>query len=470
MTAVRSQKDREGMPSDITAPMPPERPPGLPFWRTWFRARRNLFAALPHKLYRAWLTEVRTPWYSAYMANQPNLVRRVLVQDPDSFPKSGIVRQSIGDLLGDSVFVTNGETWKRQRRIIDPSFEGGKLRETFRPMLSAAEAMASRLDGLCDGHPHEIEIEASHAAADVIFRTLFSQPIATETAGQIFQAFRKYQLAAPMMSPADLMRLPAWVPRFGPSRIRKRRAAREIRNLLMQFVRKRRCEIQAGTAPQDLATAIMTTRDPVTGDGFGEAEMADQLAIFFLAGHETSASALAWALYLIAHHAEAQDRMFAESAPVFAADPDVSGMRNLGFIKDVFRETLRLYPPVPMMIREAACPVEMRDKKIAPGSPVILSPWHLGRHERIWDRSHEFDPCRWRRQDCKHARREAYIPFSAGPRVCTGAGFAMQEGIIFLGLLTSRFRFTPVKDRVPEPMAHLTVRSRNGIWLKLERR
>ncbi len=238
----------------------------------------------------------------------------------------------------------------------------------------------------------------------------------------------------------------------------------------MQFVRKRWCEIQAGTAPQDLATAIMTTRDPVTGDRFDETEMADQLAIFFLAGHETSASALAWALYLIAHHAEVQDRMFAESAPVFLADSDFSGMRSLGFIKDVFRETLRLYPPVPMMIREAACPVEMRDKKIAPGSPVILSPWHLGRHERIWDRPHEFDPSRWRSQECKHASREAYIPFSAGPRVCTGAGFAMQEGIIFLGLLTSKFRFTPVKDRVPEPMAHLTVRSRNGIWLKVERR
>ena len=358
---------------DYVPPMPPERPDGLPFWRIWLRARRNLFAALPRKLYRAWLTEVRTPWYNSYMPNQPDLVRRILVEEPERFPKSDIVRQTIGDLLGESVFVTNGEKWKRQRRIIDPSFEGGKLRETFVPMLAAAEEMSARLDRLADGQAHEIEIESSHAAADVIFRTLFSQPITTEAATRVFHAFRRYQLAAPMMSPADLMRIPAWFPRLGPSRWKKGRAAREIRTLLMAFVEERRREIDAGTAPQDLSTAIMTTADPVTGDVFDEAEMADQMAIFFLAGHETSASALVWALYLIANCPDVQERMHAEAAPVFAAEPGLSDMKRLGFVKDVFRETLRLYPPVPMMIREATCPVRMRDKDIAPGSPLIVS-------------------------------------------------------------------------------------------------
>ncbi|MEM9060099.1 MAG: cytochrome P450 [Pseudomonadota bacterium] len=449
-----------------TPPMPPERPERLAFWRIWQRARRNLFAALPRKLYRAWLTEVRTPWYNSYMPNQPDLVRRVLVDEPDAFPKSDVVRQTIGDLLGNSVFVTNGETWKRQRRIIDPSFEGGRLRETFGPMLDAGREMAARLDSLATGDPVEIEFETSHAAADVIFRTLFSQPISTEAATRVFHAFRRYQLAAPMLSPADLMRIPSWFPRLGPSRWKKGRAAREIRRLLMAFVEARRTEIDAGSAPRDLATAIMTTSDPVTGDVFDEAEMADQMAIFFLAGHETSASALAWALYLIANSPDIQDRMHAEAAPVFDGDPSLSDMRRLGFVRDVFRETLRLYPPVPMMIREASCPVKMRDKDIAPGSPLIVSPWHLGRHERIWDRPHEFDPDRWRTEAGRKSGREAWIPFSTGPRVCTGAAFGMQEGILLLGLLAARFRFEPVAGKVPEPMAHLTVRSRNGIWLR----
>lgn len=465
-----TQRDTDVPPrARFTPPMAPERPDGIPFWRIWFRAKKNLFAALPHKLYRAWLTEVRTPFYSSYMPNQPDLVRRILVERPDDFPKSEIVRQTIGDLLGQSVFVTNGETWKRQRRIIDPSFEGGKLRQTFDPMLAAANEMAKRLEIRANGQPLEIEFETSHAAADVIFRTLFSKPIAEEAAASVFHAFRRYQLAAPMLSPADLARIGTWFPRVGPSRWRKGRAARRIRRLLMDFVERRRAEIDSGTAPDDLATAIMTTRDPVTGDQFDEAEMADQMAIFFLAGHETSASALAWALYLIAQCPDVQDRMRAEATAVFSGDaPSFRDLRRMPFIRDVFRETLRLYPPVPMMIREATRPEEMRDKTVAPGSPLILSPWHLGRHERLWDHPHVFDPDRWADAKTRETARDAWIPFSTGPRVCTGAGFAMQEGVLILARLVSQFRFRPVDGHVPEPMAHLTVRSRNGIWLAVE--
>lgn len=450
--------------------MPPSRPDGLWFLQIWARARRNLFAALSPRLYRAWLAEARTPWYNSYMPNQPDLVRRVLVDRPKDFPKSGVVRAILGDLLGDSVFVTNGETWERQRRIIDPSFEGGRLRETFNPMLDAAEEMSNRLSAQADGTPVEMEFEASHAAADVIFRTLFSQPITSDTARRVFSAFRRYQQAAPMLSPADLMRTPAWFPRVGPKRWLKRRAAREIRHLLREFVEHRRREIEAGNAPCDLATAIMTTRDPVTGDMFGEREMADQLAIFFLAGHETSASALAWALYLIASSPDVQERLYAEAAPVFASRPTLSDLRSLSFTRDVFRETLRLYPPVPMMIRETTCPEEMRDKQIPPGSPVVISPWHLGRHERIWDRPHDFDPDRWQTEEGRRCARDAFLPFSAGPRVCTGAGFAMQEGVLMLGMIAARYQIRPVANRIPVPTAQLTVRSDNGIWLTIERR
>ncbi|MEO1492862.1 MAG: cytochrome P450 [Pseudomonadota bacterium] len=453
-----------------TPPMPPERPEKLAFWRTWLRARRNIFAALPRKLYRAWLTEVRTPWFSSYMPNQPDLVRRVLIERPDDFPKSVIVQRTIGDLLGQSVFVTNGETWKRQRRIIDPSFEGGRLRETFGPMLDAGEAMAARLEPLATGAPLEIEFEASHVAADVIFRTLFTQSITSATARQVFEAFRRYQLSAPMLSPADLMNWPDWIPRLGPRRWRRGRAAREIRRLLRAFVTERQREIAAGTAPNDLATAIMTTSDPVTGDRFTDAEMADQMAIFFLAGHETSASALAWSLYLLAMEPAVQDRVAAEAAAVFVGRPAFSDLRRLGITRDVFREALRLYPPVPMMIREATCPEAMRDKSIAPGSPIILSPWHLGRHERLWDCPHQFDPDRWKTEAGKQSARDAWIPFSTGPRVCTGAAFGMQEGVLILGLLAARFRFDLVAERVPVPMAHLTVRSANGIWLSVRPR
>ena len=457
-------------PEGFRPVMPPERPEKLAFWRIWWRARRNLFAALPRKLYRAWLTEVRTPFYTAYMPNQPDLVRRILIEQPQAFPKSEVVRRSIGDLLGRSVFVTNGVVWERQRRIIDPAFEGGKLRHTFAPMLAAADEMAGRLRKLAGGSPVEIEFETSHAAADVIFRTMFSQPISADAAHRVFEAFRRYQLDAPMLSPADLMRLPDWVPRIGPRRARRRGAAREIRRLLMAFVEARRAAIDAGTAPDDLATKIMTTRDPVTGDVFDEAEMADQMAIFFLAGHETSASALAWTLYLIANRPDVHDRLQAEADEVLTDDFAFSDLGRLTLTKDVFREALRLYPPVPMMIRETTRTERMRDKTVQPGSPLVISPWHLGRHERLWEDPHGFDPARWQTEEGRRCARDAWIPFSTGPRVCTGAAFAMQEGVLLLGCLMREFQFDPVPDREPVPMTHLTVRSQNGIWLKISRR
>ncbi len=447
--------------------MPESRPEGAGVISMWHRARRNLFAALPAKLYRAWLAEMRTPFYSSYLANDPTLVRTALQERPMDFPKSEIIRAAIGDLLGRSVFVTNGAEWQRQRRIIDPAFEGGKLRATFPAMLDAAEAASDRLasrEGVV-----EIEYETAHAAADVIFRTLFSVPITEAAAERTFQAFRRYQSAAPMVNMQDLMRLPGWVPRVGRRRRLQRRAAREIRALLLEFVEARAREIAAGTAPDDLATKIMTTTDPETGERFDAAEMVDQVAIFFLAGHETSASALAWTLYCLARDPEAQEAVAAEVRDAFDGPPAFSDLRKLPFTRDVFREGLRLYPPVPMMVRETARAEQMRGKEIRPGSAFILSPWHLQRHERIWDEPHLFDPWRWGRTD-KATVRDAYMPFSAGPRVCTGAGFAMQEGVLFLASLVGRFRFAAVEGREPVPMAQLTVRSQEGIWLEVRRR
>jgi len=131
---------------------------------------------------------------------------------------------------------------------------------------------------------------------------------------------------------------------------------------------------------------------------------------------------------------------------------------------------LRLYPPVPMMVREAAQAETFRGRDVAPGSQVVLSPWHLHRHMRLWDNPDGFDPERWHSENGKHCQRAAFIPFSAGPRVCTGAGFAMLEGVLLLARLCAAYEFLPIAERVPQPVAHLTVRSDRGIWLKLRPR
>jgi cytochrome P450 len=455
-----------GLSTSTTPDLPPKpapRPDRVSLWRYLRLFRRDILSAQPAKLYRAWMAEFRTPFFRSYMCNDPALIDLVLKERPDDFPKSARVAEGLRPLLGQSVFVTNGEQWKRQRRIIDPAFEGGRLRDTFPAMLAAADAAVARMP------PGEVEIEeaASHAAADVIFRTLFSIPIEDSAAQAVFHAFRAHQRTQPILNLAAFIPLPRWFPRL--HRRATRTTAAHIRALIEGMTAARAQAIAAGTAPDDLATKIMTTADPVTGQRFATEEMVDQVAIFFLAGHETSASALGWALYLLATHPDVQDRVAAEAC-AFPENPAFSDLSRLKFTRDVFRETLRLYPPVPMMVRETTCPEVFRGRPVAPGAQVVISPWHLHRHERMWVDPDAFDPARWQTEAGRDSSRQAWLPFSAGPRVCTGAGFAMAEGVILLARLVAAFRFASLPGHVPVPEAHLTVRARDGIRLSVSPR
>jgi cytochrome P450 len=447
----------------MIAPKPPSRPDRVSLFGYLKLFRQDILSAQPARLYRAWMAEFRTPFFRSYLANDPALIKRVLVERPDDFPKSDRIGEGLRPLLGHSVFVTNGADWKRQRRIIDPAFEGGRIRDTFPAMLMAGQAAVARLPV----GEVEVEEEMSHAAADVMFRTLFSIPIEHDLATAVFQEFRTYQRTQPILNLAAFLPLPRWFPRF--HRSATKRSAAVIRDLITRLTKDRADQIANGSAPDDLATKIMTTADPQTGARFETDEMVDQVAIFFLAGHETSASALSWALFLLAMHPPVQDRVAAECASL-PETPSFGDLSKLRFTRDVFRETLRLYPPVPMMVRENTSPEVMRERKVAPGAQIVLSPWHLHRHERIWAEPDRFDPDRWSREDNKACARDAYIPFSAGPRVCTGAGFAMVEGPLLLALLARSFQFMRIEGRDPIPVAHLTVRAKDGIWLKIARR
>ena len=423
--------------------------------------RRDILSAQPARLYRAWMAEFRTPFFRSYLVNDPALLARVLKTQADDFPKSDRIGAGLRPLLGDSVFLTNGERWKRQRRIIDPAFEGGRLRDTFPGILAAGEAAVARLTPLADMVPHEIEELTSHIAADVIFRTLFSLPIEDATAQKVFHEFKVYQRSQPILNLAAFVPGPRWMPRF--FRADTRNTANTIRALIKQLTQDRLALIASGAAPDDLATKIMTTRDPVTGASFDLDEMVDQVAIFFLAGHETSASALAWTLYLLARYPEWQAQVAAEAQRFNGNFGDLS---QLKVTRDVFREALRLYPPVPMMVREAATATTFRKRRIRRGAQIVLSPWHLHRHTRLWQNPDAFDPGRWSTDAGKDSARDAYLPFSAGPRVCTGAGFAMIEGVTLIAQLTKKFHFFPVEGEEPVPVAHLTVRAQKGIMLR----
>ncbi|MEM8632208.1 MAG: cytochrome P450 [Pseudomonadota bacterium] len=440
-------------------PKPASRPRQASLWRYFRLFRQDILSAQPAHLYRARMAEFRTPFFRSFLLGEPDLVEEVLKRRPEDFPKSDRISEGLRPLLGQSVFLTNGETWRRQRRLIDPAFDRGKLAKSFPAMLEAGTDMLARLRTM-GPEPLDVEPPMSRVAADIIFRTLFSIPITEPLADEIFQAFRAYQRQQPLLNAGAVLTLPRWMPRG--HRQSTREAAKRIRMALLALIAERAFALREGCAPDDLATALMTARDPETGRGFSEDEMLDQVAIFFLAGHETSAAALAWALMLLAMHPAVQDRV-AEEVRGLPENPSLSDISGLTLTRNVWRETLRLYAPVPMMVREASRREVFRERRVPKGAQIVISPWHLHRHERHWEAPDAFDPDRFDRA----VTEGAYLPFSAGPRICPGAGFAMVEGPLILALICRAFRLTLDESRMPVPVAHLTVRSRDGIYMSL---
>ena len=208
-------------------------------------------------------------------------------------------------------------------------------------------------------------------------------------------------------------------------------------------------QIAAGRAPQDLATRLLRTQDPETGTRLSLSEMVDQVMIFFLAGHETSAAALSWALYLLARYPQFQDQVAQEAAHLTGSE-DFVAIRILPFTRDVFRETLRLYPLVPMIVREVKQTAEVfRGRRVPKNSRIIISPWYVQRHNRIWERPDEFDPIRWQEIPIADCQRQAFLPFSSGPCICPDAGFAMIEGPYLLACIVQKYRLSSRDLPVP---------------------
>jgi cytochrome P450 len=437
----------------------------------FFSARRSWMDALYERSYSMQMGEVHLPGLDMYMVNEPALVRNIMTERAAEFPKSALLGDALRPLLGDSIFTTNGEQWQRQRHMMDPAFAQARLNVAFPVMRDATQALLARLDKLQEGVEHDIEVEMTHVTADIIFRTIFSVPMEGEQAHRVFAAFARYQALAPRLMLPSLFKV-RWL--VLPWDLwRSRRAAAEIRKLLETLVRPRYDAYRAGQPHPtvDILAAFLDARDPVTGEPFDFEELVNQVAMLFLAGHETSASALTWACYLIANAPDIQERMHVEAAAQLGdRQPEYTDMKQLTLTWNVFREALRLFPPVGFFAREAAQGCPMRDKQVPKGATVVVSPWLLQRHRNWWPAPDAFDPDRYNDDESRESLKQAYLPFGMGPRVCMGASFALQEAALILSSVVRRWRLEPVPGHVPLPVGRLTIRSANGVRLVLRRR
>lgn len=439
-------------------------------WSLFKRGRRSWLATLYEGSYSGRLSRVRLPGVELFLVKFPSLIKEVLVDKFEHYPKHELSETALKPLLGESIFTTNGPVWERQRRMLDPAFGQAKLKEVFTLMTGGADAMVARLDAVKDGEIADIEMEMTHVTADIILRTILSESLESEGARKIFNAFNLFQEKAVVMIQLSFFRLPLWLAPFH-HRIWKH-TGKEIRELLAVPIRARHEAHLRGenAGHKDILQSLLETSDPVDGSVYTLEELVDQVAMLFLAGHETSASALSWSLFLLSKCPEIQEKLHKETYELLGdRQPEFKDIPRHRQIRNVFRETMRIYPPVGFLtFRKATGGQKLQKKNVPDGSPIVISPWLVHRHRELWDRPNEFDPDRF--EGGLSQPQCAYIPFGQGPRICIGAAFAMQEAMLILATLARRYRFEPAPGPDPEPTSRLTIRSLDGISLRIWKR
>ncbi|KRB86199.1 cytochrome P450 [Sphingomonas sp. Root710] len=430
-------------------------------WNSWIH---TLF----DRSYTMQMGEIRLPRLDFYIANDLNVVDQVLDDREKVFPKHEFLNELLDPLIGNSVFSANGKDWEDQRAMVNPAFAHTNLKRVFPAMQAAVDDLLAHIATLDRSNPIEVDPLMTHVAADIIYRTIFSVKLDQASADQIYHAFHRYQKN---IQPGAMLTLYG-LPLFG-YRKRARRAAADIHGVFGPIVRARYDAWHGGggTAQADILQSLLEARHPETDEAFTYEKIMEQVSTIFLAGHETAASAMTWSLYLLSECPHLQDALAAEIANETEGAPIAfEHLRGMNGVRNLFRETLRLYPPVSFLVREATAPTRLRDKLLPKGAMIVISPWLIQRNRNNWKCPHAFAPERFDDPEEVQACRHAYLPFGKGPRICIGAGFAQQEGMLILATIVRAFRLRYPDIARPEPVSRLTLRPMKAVRLWFDAR
>jgi cytochrome P450 len=441
--------------------MPPSVAGRLSLFQVIKAIGENAIAVWPEESFELdWMD--RSMWFrKLVVANSPEAAKHVLLDNNDNYVKTPIARNLLEPGLGRGLITVEGADWRRQRRIMAPPFAQKRL-DAFAPGMVAETARV--VGGWRDGTVLDVADAMSKLTLAVISRAMFSIDADGEVA-RIGEGVGEYQHKV-RPGFADLLGLPGWIPRTG---VRAGRAAmREIHPVIDGVLERRRRD---GGSSDDLLSLLLAARDEETGKGMSDEEMRAQIATIFTAGHETTAVALTWTFYLLAMHPWAEERLHAELDAVLGTRaPTAADVARLKYTRMVLEESMRLYPPVHTMSRQALADDTVVGHTVAKGTDVMIVPWLLHRHRKLWDEPDRFDPERFAPERAGNRHRFAYLPFGGGPRICIGMGFAMMEAILLLARMAQDWRLALKPGQEVVPIGLITLRPRDGLPMRLVRR
>jgi cytochrome P450 len=403
-----------------------------------------------------------TPSRTVVWVTRPDLVEQVLLRGFEDFHKTEVERRVLGGSLGDGVLTSNGAHWRWQRRAMAPLFRHQEILTYVSEMAGAADALASRWHRAGRG-VQAVDDDMIDVTFDVIARTMLTGGVPAEAAlikkaGSAFLAKSSWELAW------ALLKLPTWLPH--PGTWPMRRAARRLRGAVGDIVARRRAD---GTTGDDLLGRLLAARNPETGAAMDDEHVISNLVTLLEAGHETTARALTWTLYLLARAPEWQDRVRAEVLAIAGRGPiEAAHVEQLTITERVVKEAMRLYPPAPVVVRSPTEEVKLADVTIRPRSQVVIPIYAIHRHRKLWADPDRFDPDRFLPDREKAMPRTQYMPFGAGPRICLGMSFAQVEAVVLLATFVRAARFDWDGRHLPEPVSRVTLRPRGGMPLMVE--
>jgi len=453
---------------DFVPPYPERPKQPLSALATLRLARRNFLAIWEERSFEWEIFSSRILSRTLFVCNSPDTVARAFVEHHDSFErKSPQMRHSLAPLLGDGLFISDGDTWRRRRKIVAPIVHVSHL-PLFAPvMVQAAAEIAERWARSSQDTPVNILTEMATLTAEIICRTVFGRQLGAAHAAEIVAAFSEYQRLIGQLDLGYFFGLPDWLPRFHSPAIH--RSARRIHKVLDQVIRDCRARLSSGEA--SMIRLLLEARDAETGEPLDDAALRNEAAVIFMAGHETTANALAWTWYLLSQVPQVEGRLHAELAQVLGGRlPILDDVPKLAYTRAVFEEAIRLYPPVPLLARQALRDEAIRGRPVPAGSLVMVVPWLLHRHRKFWGMPDHYIPERFLPENAQLRVRHAYIPFSVGPRICAGAAFGLTEAILCVATLAQRARFRLAPDAVVTPVCRLTLRPGDDLRMFVESR
>lgn len=454
------------MTTDFIPPFPPRPEKNLGALETLFHARKDPLSIWSEDFFTVQFRAVKVLNRQLFVANCPEVVRDILVTRHTLYgQKSAAMQKALKPLLGDSLFISEGEVWRSRRQLLAPLFADDHIGRYAPAMVAAIQDVRQRWSSLLPGTEVQVVPEMLNLATDIICRIAFGKSLGERQTAEIAQAFSAYQTTVEQTDISSFLGLPSWLPSFHGGQ--GKREAEHIHKLINAII----AEAIKAPPPHSVLALLLDANNNDGSKTLSVEQISNELIMLVMAGYETTANTLAWAWYLISQRPEVEARLHQEIDRVLGQRPPTyDDVAKLSYTTAIIEESLRLYPPVPMITRQASAEDTIRKRTVPAGSMMLIMPWLLHRHKLYWQKPDHFMPERFLPNAAFKHDPYVYLPFGGGSRVCLGKSLALAATTLCLATIAQQFRLCLPAGYQLKHECRLTLRPKGNLPMRLESR